>query len=88
VQVQHAKIDSTPGLRLVHLIGESRMSVRMIVLLGIFVWAPMMAYLSWKFLQTFSPRALAPTRRARRAVPAGEEYRINSAKRQRLARRY
>lgn len=64
------------------------MSVRMIVLLGIFVWAPMMAYLSWKFLQTFSERVPATVRRNRRAVPAGEEYRISSAKRKRLARRY
>ncbi|MDQ2818805.1 MAG: hypothetical protein M3Y65_00110 [Pseudomonadota bacterium] len=60
----------------------------MIVLLGIFVWAPMMAYLSWKFIQTFSARARLPARRTRRAVPAGEEYRISSAKRQRLAKRY
>lgn len=64
------------------------MSVRMIVLLGIFVWAPMMAYLSWKFIQTFSDRTLIPVRRTRRAVPYGEEYRISSAKRKRLARRY
>lgn len=81
-------IRTAPGFRLVHSIGERHMSVRMIVLLGIFVWAPMMAYLSWKFIQTFSDRALVPVRRTRRAVAAGEEYRISSAKRQRLARRY
>jgi hypothetical protein len=30
------------------------MSVEVIILLGIFVWAPLMAYLGWKYVQTFS----------------------------------
>jgi hypothetical protein len=61
----------------------------MIILLGIFVWAPMMGYLSWKFFQTFSQQALSPRRRTRRAVvAAGEEYRMSSTARKRLSRRY
>lgn len=81
-------IKTTPDFHLVHFDWERHVSVRMIVLLGIFVWAPMMAYVGWKFIQTYSDRALVPVRRTRRAVPAGEEYRISSAKRKRLARRY
>jgi hypothetical protein len=46
------------------------MSVEVIILLGIFVWAPLMAYLGWKYVQTFSSvrESRAGKRRARRAV--------------------
>ena len=53
-----------------HLIGES-MSISMIILLGIFVWAPLMAYLGWKYFQTFTPRATK--RRPRRPMIAGDD---------------
>jgi hypothetical protein len=42
----------------------------MIILLGIFVWAPMMGFLLWKYAQTFSfaQKSRATKRRARRAL--------------------
>jgi len=42
----------------------------MIILLGIFVWAPMMVFLGWKYLQTFRPAAVSSKRRARRSMVA------------------
>jgi len=45
------------------------MSISVIILVGIFVWAPMMAYLGWKYVQTFASvrRTRADKRRAKRA---------------------
>ena len=46
------------------------MSISVIILVGIFVWAPMMAYLGWKYVQTFASvrQIRADKRRARRAM--------------------
>jgi len=46
------------------------MSINVIILLGIFVWAPLMAFLGWKYVQTFSSvrASRASKRRAKRAV--------------------
>ena len=65
------------------------MSVRMIILLGIFVWAPMMAYLGWKYVQTFAfaQRSRAVKRRAKRALlPAGAM--IHNEERRRVRRSF
>jgi hypothetical protein len=67
------------------------MSVRMIILLFIFVWAPMMAFLGWKFIQTFdfAQRSRAVKRRAKRALlPAGNGNMIHNEERRRVRRRF
>jgi hypothetical protein len=67
------------------------MSVRLIILLGIFVWAPLMAYLGWKFFQTFdfAQRKRAVKRRARRALlPAGDGHMVHSEERRRVRRTF
>jgi hypothetical protein len=67
------------------------MNVRMIILLGIFVWAPMMAYLGWKYLQTFDfvQRHRAVKRRAKRALlPAGDGHMIHNEERRRMRRSF
>jgi hypothetical protein len=67
------------------------MSVRMIILLFIFVWAPMMAFLGWKFIQTFdfAQRSRAVKRRAKRALlPAGNGHMIHNEERRRVRRRF
>jgi len=57
----------------------------MIILLGIFVWAPMMAYLGWKYVQTFefAQRNRSAKRRTRRALlpAAGGEMFYNESRR-------
>ncbi|WP_332878824.1 hypothetical protein [Massilia sp. S19_KUP03_FR1] len=62
------------------------MSVRMIILLGIFVWAPMMAFLGWKYLQTFNAGS---TRRRVRRPMVGEvdKHAIPDDSRRRVYRR-
>jgi len=58
----------------------------MIILLGIFVWAPMMAFLGWKYLQTFN--ASATRRRQRRPMLAeADKYAIPDDTRRRIYRR-
>ena len=58
----------------------------MIILLGIFVWAPMMAFLGWKYLQTFS--ATATKRRQRRPMHAEHDrHAIPDDSRRRIYRR-
>lgn len=67
------------------------MSVRMIILLGIFVWAPMMGYLGWKYVQTFdfAQRKRAIKRRAKRAMlPAGVGAMIHNEERRRMRRSF
>ena len=67
------------------------MSVRMIILLGIFVWAPLMAYLGWKYVQTFdfAQRKRAVKRRAKRALlPAGTNHMIHNEERRRMRRTF
>ena len=67
------------------------MSVRMIILLGIFVWAPLMAYLGWKYVQTFDfvQRSRAVKRRAKRALlPAGAGRMIHNEERRRMRRTF
>jgi hypothetical protein len=58
----------------------------MIILLGIFVWAPMMAFLAWKYLQTFKPAAVK--RRQRRPMHVEhDKYAIPDDSRRRVYRR-
>jgi len=60
------------------------MSVKVIILLGIFVWAPLMAYLGWKYVQTFASvqRTRADKRRAKRALlSAGDGLQIHKERR-------
>jgi len=58
----------------------------MIILLGIFVWAPMMAFLGWKYLQTFN--ASASRRRVRRPMVAeADRHAIPDDSRRRIYRR-
>ena len=67
------------------------MSVRMIILLGIFVWAPLMGYLGWKYVQTFAfaQRKRSIKRRARRALlPAGGAHMIHNEERRRVRRAF
>lgn len=67
------------------------MSLRMIILLGIFVWAPLMGYLLWKYFQTFSSvqRSRAAKRRAKRAMlPAGGALMIHNEERRRMRRTF
>jgi len=67
------------------------MSLRMIILLGIFVWAPLMGYLLWKYFQTFASvqRSRAIKRRARRAMlPAGAAPMIHNEERRRMRRTF
>lgn len=67
------------------------MSVRMIILLFIFVWAPLMAYLGWKYIQTFdfAQRKRAVKRRAKRALlPAGAGHMIHNEERRRMRRTF
>ena len=67
------------------------MSVRMIILLGIFVWAPLMAYLGWKYVQTFAfvQRKRSVKRRARRALlPAGAAHMLHNEERRRVRRAF
>jgi hypothetical protein len=71
--------------------GEWYVSVRMIILLGIFVWAPMMGFLLWKYAQTFSfiQKSRATKRRARRALQlAGDGHNIYNQERRRLRRSF
>lgn len=61
-------------------------SVRIIILLGIFVWAPMMGFLLWKYVQTFSfvQKSRATRRRARRVLQlTGDGHNIYSQERRR-----
>ena len=63
----------------------------MIILLGIFVWAPLMGYLLWKYFQTFSSaqRSRAVKRRAKRAMlPAGAALMIHNEERRRMRRTF
>ena len=67
------------------------MSVRMIILLGIFVWAPMMGCLAWKYMQTFpfAQRNRAIKRRAKRALlPAGDGHMIHNEERRSVRRSF
>ncbi len=58
----------------------------MIILLGIFVWAPMMAFLGWKYLQTFSPTAVKRSQRRPMHAEA-DKYAIPDDSRRRIYRR-
>jgi hypothetical protein len=63
----------------------------MIILLGIFVWAPMMGFLLWKYAQTFSfvQKSRATRRRARRALQlAGDGHQLYSQERRRVRRSF
>lgn len=67
------------------------MSVRMIMLLGIFVWAPMMGYLGWKYLQTFDTikRSRSRVRRARRdPQPLNGGHLLHDESRRRVRRSF
>jgi len=67
------------------------MSVRMIILLGIFVWAPMMGFLLWKYAQTFSfaQKSRNVKRRARRALQlAADGLVIRNEERRRVRRTF
>ena len=67
------------------------MSVRMIILLGIFVWAPMMGFLIWKFVGTFAvvQRGRAVKRRAKRALQlAGDGLVLHNEERRRMRRSF
>lgn len=67
------------------------MSVRMIILLGIFVWAPMMGFLAWKYIQTFSfaQRSRSMQRRAKRTLLlAGDSATLHNEERRRVRRTF
>lgn len=70
---------------------ESHVSVRMIILLGIFVWAPLMGYLAWKYIQTFSTaqRSRSRKRRAKQTLAlAGENPLLHREERRRVRRTF
>jgi hypothetical protein len=63
----------------------------MIILLGIFVWAPMMGFLLWKFVRTFSfvQKSRSVKRRARRALQiAGGSQMVHNEERRRVRRSF
>lgn len=68
------------------------MSLRMIILLGIFVWAPMMGFLAWKYAQTFAvvQRSRSGKRRVQRALLllAGEGRMLHNEERRRIRRSF
>lgn len=64
------------------------MGINMIILLAVFVWAPMMGYLGFKYVQTYSERGRSTKRRARRPmIPTGDEPVVRDETRRRIYRR-
>jgi hypothetical protein len=81
-------IEMRSGVCPMHLNRGEAMSLRMIILLGIFVWAPIMAFLVWKYLQTFGTTVGASRRRERRPMVAEvDKHAIPDDSRRRIYRR-